>query len=53
MFSFYLNSITFLQSAVVQGFVTSVNVCVMAFVIVAGGYLGYKAGWPGYELPVG
>ncbi|NP_001265934.2 cationic amino acid transporter 2, vacuolar-like [Solanum lycopersicum] len=41
------------ESTVVQGFVTSVNVCVMAFVIIAGGYLGYKAGWPGYELPVG
>ncbi|XP_060177162.1 cationic amino acid transporter 2, vacuolar-like [Lycium barbarum] len=41
------------ESTMVQGFVTSVNVCVMAFVIIVGGYLGFKSGWPGYELPVG
>nr|AQY10160.1 vacuolar cationic amino acid transporter [Petunia x hybrida] len=41
------------ESTMVQGFVTVVNICAMFFVIVAGGYLGYKAGWPGYELPVG
>lgn len=25
----------------------------MTFVIVAGGYLGFKTGWPGYQLPTG
>ncbi|XP_009604785.1 cationic amino acid transporter 2, vacuolar-like isoform X2 [Nicotiana tabacum] len=41
------------ESTMVQGFVTAVNICAMFFVIVAGGYLGFKTGWPGYELPVG
>lgn len=53
MFLNYANSVTFLQSTMVQGFVTAVNICAMFFVIVAGGYLGFKTGWPGYELPVG
>nr|GMC88526.1 cationic amino acid transporter 2, vacuolar-like [Ipomoea batatas] len=42
-----------MQSTVVQGFVTIANICAMLFVIVAGGYLGFKNGWPGYELPTG
>nr|GLL24437.1 cationic amino acid transporter 2, vacuolar-like [Ipomoea trifida] len=41
------------ESTVVQGFVTIANICAMLFVIVAGGYLGFKNGWPGYELPTG
>ncbi|XP_016508985.1 cationic amino acid transporter 2, vacuolar isoform X2 [Nicotiana tabacum] len=41
------------ESTMVQGFVTTANVCAMIFIIVAGGYLGFKTGWPGYELPVG
>ncbi|XP_019260328.1 PREDICTED: cationic amino acid transporter 2, vacuolar-like isoform X3 [Nicotiana attenuata] len=41
------------ESTVVQGFVTTANVCAMIFITVAGGYLGFKTGWPGYELPVG
>ncbi|OMO67855.1 Amino acid/polyamine transporter I [Corchorus capsularis] len=41
------------ESTVVQGIVTTANVCAMIFVIVAGSYLGYKTGWPGYELPTG
>ncbi|XP_004493215.1 cationic amino acid transporter 2, vacuolar-like isoform X2 [Cicer arietinum] len=41
------------KSTVVQGIVTSVNVCALLFVIVAGGYLGFKSGWVGYELPTG
>lgn len=43
----------YMQSTVVQGIVTSVNVCALLFVIVAGGYLGFKSGWGGYELPTG
>ena len=42
-----------MQSTVVQGIVTSVNVCALLFVIVAGGYMGFKSGWVGYELPTG
>ncbi|KAK6159047.1 hypothetical protein DH2020_006361 [Rehmannia glutinosa] len=38
------------ESTFVQGIVTAANICAMIFVIVAGGYLGFKTGWPGYEL---
>ncbi|CAA2955970.1 cationic amino acid transporter 2, vacuolar-like [Olea europaea subsp. europaea] len=41
------------ESTFVQGIVTVANTCAMIFVIIAGGYLGFKTGWPGYELPVG
>ncbi|CAN1272000.1 Cationic amino acid transporter 2, vacuolar [Linum perenne] len=40
-------------STMVQSIVTTVNVCAMMFVIVAGTYLGFKTGWSGYELPTG
>lgn len=38
------------ESAFAEAIVTSGNVCAMLFVIVAGGYLGFKTGWVGYEL---
>ncbi|KAL3533308.1 hypothetical protein ACH5RR_006829 [Cinchona calisaya] len=41
------------ESTMVQGIVTFANICAMIFVIVVGGYLGFRTGWPGYELPVG
>ncbi|XP_030517588.1 cationic amino acid transporter 2, vacuolar-like [Rhodamnia argentea] len=41
------------ESTLAQGIVTTANVCAMIFVIVAGSYLGFKTGWPGYELPTG
>ncbi|OAY41886.1 cationic amino acid transporter 2, vacuolar isoform X3 [Manihot esculenta] len=41
------------ESTLVQGFVTTVNVCVLLFVIIAGSYLGFKTGWAGYGLPSG
>ncbi|KAK4415359.1 Cationic amino acid transporter 2, vacuolar [Sesamum alatum] len=41
------------ESTFVQGIVTSANICAMIFVIVAGGYLGFKTGWPGYDLSAG
>ncbi|KAF9599517.1 hypothetical protein IFM89_038737 [Coptis chinensis] len=41
------------ESSFVQAIVMIANVCVMAFVIIAGAYLGFKAGWVGYELPSG
>ncbi|GAB4834081.1 Carnitine O-acetyltransferase mitochondrial [Ancistrocladus abbreviatus] len=41
------------QSALVQTLVTTVNVCAMVFVIIAGGYLAFKTGWVGYHLSQG
>lgn len=41
------------ESTLAQGIVTSGNVCAMIFVIIAGGYLGFQNGWPGYELSAG
>lgn len=41
------------ESTVVQGIVTTINICAMIFVVAVGGYLGFKSGWPGYDLPVG
>ncbi|XP_061363864.1 cationic amino acid transporter 2, vacuolar-like isoform X2 [Gastrolobium bilobum] len=41
------------ESTRVQSVVTSVNICALIFVIVAGGYLGFKSGWVGYNLPTG
>ncbi|CAM8980844.1 unnamed protein product [Rhodiola kirilowii] len=41
------------ESVLVQTIVTSVNVCAMLFVIVAGGYLCFRTGWVGYTLPSG
>ncbi|XP_057785313.1 cationic amino acid transporter 2, vacuolar-like [Salvia miltiorrhiza] len=41
------------ESTFVQGIVTAANICAMIFVIVAGGYLGFKTGWPGYQLQSG
>ncbi|PIN08082.1 Amino acid transporter [Handroanthus impetiginosus] len=41
------------ESTFVQGIVTAANICAMIFVIIAGGYLGFKTGWPGYDLPTG
>ncbi|KAK8507530.1 hypothetical protein V6N13_141549 [Hibiscus sabdariffa] len=41
------------ESALAQGIVTAANVFAMLFVIIAGGYLGFKTGWTGYELPTG
>lgn len=41
------------ESTFVQSVVTTANICAMIFVILAGGYLGFKSGWIGYKLPVG
>lgn len=41
------------QSSLAQMIVTSVNVCALLFIIIAGGYLGFKTGWVGYELQSG
>ncbi|TKY46315.1 Cationic amino acid transporter 2 [Spatholobus suberectus] len=41
------------ESTMVQSIVTSVNICALIFVIVAGGYLGLKSGWVGHKIPTG
>ncbi|KAK7244719.1 hypothetical protein RIF29_39545 [Crotalaria pallida] len=41
------------ESSTAQSIVTTINVCVMLFVILAGGYQCFKSGWVGYELPNG
>ncbi|KMT11283.1 hypothetical protein BVRB_5g109680 [Beta vulgaris subsp. vulgaris] len=41
------------ESSLVQTIVTSINVCALVFVIVAGSYLASKSGWVGYELSKG
>ncbi|KAF7819247.1 cationic amino acid transporter 4, vacuolar [Senna tora] len=41
------------ESSTAQSIVTAVNVCVMLFITIAGGYLGFKNGWVGYDLPSG
>uniref|UniRef100_A0A7C8ZSL2 Cationic amino acid transporter C-terminal domain-containing protein n=1 Tax=Opuntia streptacantha TaxID=393608 RepID=A0A7C8ZSL2_OPUST len=41
------------ESAFAESIVTAGNVCAMLFVITAGGYLGFRTGWIGYELSGG
>ncbi|XP_042392693.1 cationic amino acid transporter 2, vacuolar-like isoform X2 [Zingiber officinale] len=41
------------ESTFVQGIITTLNVCVLLFVIIAGGYLGFKTGWVGYTVAGG
>ncbi|KAL5708711.1 Carnitine O-acetyltransferase mitochondrial [Ranunculus cassubicifolius] len=41
------------ESSFAQAVVMIANVCVMLFVIIAGGYIGFKSGWTGYDLPDG
>ncbi|CAA6658595.1 unnamed protein product [Spirodela intermedia] len=41
------------ESSFVQSIVTTANVFVMIFVIIVGGYLGFKTGWRGYSLSNG
>ncbi|XVF56811.1 hypothetical protein PTKIN_Ptkin06aG0150300 [Pterospermum kingtungense] len=41
------------ESSLAQTVVTTVNVCAMLFIIIAGGYLACQTGWVGYELHSG
>lgn len=41
------------ESSMAQTIVTTINVSAMIFIIAAGGYIGFKTGWVGYELPNG
>ncbi|KAJ0657384.1 putative amino acid/polyamine transporter I, cationic amino acid transporter [Helianthus annuus] len=58
IYSFFLKQVlkivSFMwQSTFVQSIVTTANICAMIFVIIAGGYLGFKSGWVGYKLSAG
>ncbi|XP_042461160.1 cationic amino acid transporter 2, vacuolar-like isoform X1 [Zingiber officinale] len=41
------------ESTFVQGIVTTLNVCVLLFVIIAGGYICFQTGWVGYSVTGG
>ncbi|KAJ0966375.1 hypothetical protein J5N97_027513 [Dioscorea zingiberensis] len=41
------------ESSFVQAIITIANVFVMLFVIIAGGYIGFKTGWVGYTVSSG
>ncbi|KAK8963661.1 Cationic amino acid transporter 2, vacuolar [Platanthera guangdongensis] len=41
------------ESSSVQAVVTSLNVCVMLFVIIVGGYICFQSGWVGYSVASG
>ncbi|THU73985.1 hypothetical protein C4D60_Mb04t28590 [Musa balbisiana] len=41
------------ESTFVQSIVTTANVCVLLFVIIAGGYIGFQTGWVGYTVAGG
>ncbi|XP_010909913.1 cationic amino acid transporter 2, vacuolar [Elaeis guineensis] len=41
------------ESSFVQAIVTTANVCVMLFVIIVGGYIGFQTGWVGYTVASG
>lgn len=42
-----------MQSTFIQAIITALNVCVLLFVIIAGGYIGFKTGWVGYTVSGG
>ncbi|CAM0956963.1 unnamed protein product [Alopecurus aequalis] len=41
------------ESSLVEGVITIANIAVMLFIIFAGGWLGFRNGWPGYNVPKG
>ncbi|XP_062111820.1 cationic amino acid transporter 4, vacuolar-like isoform X2 [Humulus lupulus] len=41
------------ESSSTQMVVTTINVGALLFIITAGGYLGFKTGWPGYKIQSG
>ncbi|XP_071696692.1 cationic amino acid transporter 4, vacuolar-like isoform X1 [Rutidosis leptorrhynchoides] len=41
------------ESSLAQGIITTINVIALIFIIVAGGYVGFKTQWVGYEIPGG
>ncbi|XP_055806177.1 cationic amino acid transporter 4, vacuolar-like isoform X2 [Solanum dulcamara] len=41
------------ESSLAQAIITTINISALAFIILAGAYLGCKTGWPGYEVSSG
>ncbi|KAK9072740.1 hypothetical protein SSX86_009175 [Deinandra increscens subsp. villosa] len=41
------------ESSMAQGVITTINVVALLFIIVAGGYVGFKTQWVGYNIPGG
>lgn len=41
------------ESSLAQGIITTVNVVALLFIIVVGGYVGFKTQWVGYKVPGG
>lgn len=41
------------ESSLAQGIITTINVIALLFIIVAGGYVGFKTQWIGYQIPSG
>ncbi|PWA87941.1 high affinity cationic amino acid transporter [Artemisia annua] len=41
------------ESSLAQGVITTINVLALLFIIVAGGYVGFKNQWVGYQIPGG
>ncbi|KAL8255759.1 hypothetical protein R6Q59_030826 [Mikania micrantha] len=41
------------ESSLAQGVITTINVLALLFIIVAGGYVGFKTQWVGYSIPGG
>nr|XP_043608302.1 cationic amino acid transporter 2, vacuolar-like isoform X2 [Erigeron canadensis] len=41
------------ESSLAQGIITTINVVALLFIIIAGGYVGWKTKWVGYEIPGG
>ncbi|CAI9099358.1 OLC1v1036165C2 [Oldenlandia corymbosa var. corymbosa] len=41
------------ESSLAQSIITTINIGAMLFVCITGGYLGWKSGWVGYQIPTG
>ncbi|CAH1450937.1 unnamed protein product [Lactuca virosa] len=41
------------ESSLAQGIITTINVVALLFIIVVGGYIGFKTQWVGYKVPGG
>ncbi|KAL4591915.1 hypothetical protein LXL04_004890 [Taraxacum kok-saghyz] len=41
------------ESSLAQGIITTINVVALLFIIIVGGYVGFKTQWVGYQVPGG
>ena len=44
---------TDLQSSLVQATVTTINIVALVFILIAGGIVGFRTGWKGYQISSG